>query len=102
MRCSHESVNTLRLSAAIALVHPLRYTPAGLPALDVVLEHQSEAEQMGQARKVSLVMRAQAFGTEAETLARQSLGAVCEFHGFLTQARTGKGVVFQIQDFTPI
>jgi primosomal replication protein N len=97
-----EFVNEFRLTAAVALAQPLRYTPAGLPALDVVLEHQSEVQQMGQNRKVSLVLKAQAFGSLAETLARQALGTAHEFHGFLSQARTGKGVVFQIQDFTPV
>jgi len=97
-----ESVNRLVVSAVLAQVYALRYTPAGIPALDMVLEHQSEAVQMGQTRQVQLVLRATAFGAHAETLATQSLGIGFEFQGFLAHARNGKGVVFQIQDFTKI
>ncbi len=95
-------MNRLVLSAALAQLYPLRHTPVGLPALDMVLEHQSQAEQLGQARQVRLELRATAFGEQAERLARQALGSGFEFTGFLTNSRNGKGVVLQIQDFTPL
>ena len=95
-------MNRLVLTAVIAQVHPLRHTPVGLPAFDMVLEHQSEARQLGQTRQVRLELRATAFGEQAETLARQPLGSGFEFSGFLVNSRNGKGVVLQIQDFTPI
>jgi hypothetical protein len=34
-----------------------RYTPAGLPALDLVLKHESTVSEDGQPRKVSMEMR---------------------------------------------
>ena len=40
----------------------LRYTPAGLPALDLSLKHESEVSEDGQPRKVSLEIRAVAIG----------------------------------------
>ena len=95
-------MNRLVLTAAVAQVYPLRHTPVGLPALDMVLEHQSEARQLGQTGQVRLELRATAFGDQAETLSRQALGVGFEFSGFLVNSRNGKGVVLQIQDFTPI
>ena len=95
-------MNRLLLTAVVAQVYPLRHTPVGLPAFDMVLEHQSEAKQLGQTRQVRLELRATAFGEQAEILAQQPLGSGFEFSGFLVNSRNGKGVVLQIQDFTPI
>ncbi len=83
-------------------VHTLRYTPAGVPALNLLLEHSSEVMEAGTARSVKLQLKAVAFGARAETLSRQGLDAVCEFHGFLTNGRNGKGIEFHIQDFSKI
>jgi len=76
----------------------LRYTPAGLPALDLRLEHGSRQMDAGQARDVKLAIKALAFGTLAERLARQNLGSRFRFQGFLAMSRNGKSVVFHIQD----
>jgi primosomal replication protein N len=93
-------VNQLQLSAVVVQVQSLRYTPAGIPALNIVLEHESQVLEMDTPRLVKLQLRAVAFGSQAEILSRQGLDSVCEFHGFLTNARNGKGVVFHIQDFS--
>ncbi len=76
----------------------MRYTPAGLPALDLRLEHGSRQMDAGQARDVKLAIKALAFGTLAERLARQNLGSRFRFQGFLAMSRNGKSVVFHIQD----
>lgn len=81
-------------------VQSLRYTPAGIPAINIVLEHESQQVELDTPRLVKLQLRAVAFGAQAEILARQGLDSVCEFHGFLANARNGKGVVFHIQDFS--
>ncbi len=80
----------------------MRYTPAGLPAIDVVLSHESEVIDTGIPRQVKLSLRAVAFGSMAETLAVASLEAKWEFKGFLGLSRNGKGVVFHIQDIHSI
>ena len=95
-------MNELHLSANIAQIQPLRYTPAGLPALDVMLEHESDVTDAGTPRKVKLSLRGLAFGTQAEALSRADLTAQWLFKGFLAQARNGKGVVFHIQDIQRI
>ena len=76
----------------------MRYTPAGIPALNVVLEHESEVTESGHPRQVKLSIRAVAFGSEAEALAKASLEAKWDFKGFMGMSRNGKGVVFHIQD----
>ena len=93
-------MNQFQLSAVVVQVQSLRYTPAGLPALNIVLEHDSVIVEVDTPRQVKLQLRAVAFGAQAETLSRQGLDSACEFHGFLTNARNGKGVVFHIQDFS--
>jgi primosomal replication protein N len=92
-------VNQLVLSARIAQAGVLRYTPAGLPALDFSLEHESELNEAGQARQVKVAVKAVAFGAVAETLGRQSIGSSWNFTGFLATPRNGKHPVFHIQSF---
>jgi primosomal replication protein N len=92
-------VNQLVLSARIAQASALRYTPAGLPALDCSLEHESELSEAGQARQVKVAIKAVAFGGVAETLARQAIGSSWKFTGFLATPRNGKHPAFHIQQF---
>jgi primosomal replication protein N len=92
-------VNRTELSACIAEQAALRYTPAGLPALDLILEHASDVEEAGQMRKVQLKLRALAIGSLAERLVKQAVGSVWTFKGFLATPRQGKSVVLHIQEF---
>jgi primosomal replication protein N len=92
-------VNQLVLSARIVQAGVLRYTPAGLPALDFSLEHESELSEAGQARQVKVAVKAVAFGAVAETLGRQPIGSSWIFTGFLATPRNGKHPVFHIQSF---
>jgi len=92
-------VNRTELSACIAEQAALRYTPAGLPALDLILEHASDVEEAGQMRKVQLKLRALAIGSLAERLVKQAIGSVWTFKGFLATPRQGKSVVLHIQEF---
>ena len=92
-------MNLTTLTACIAELAALRYTPAGLPALDLVLEHASEQSEVGQTRKVQLRIRALALGSQAERLIKQPVGSVWQFQGFLATPRQGKSVVLHIQEF---
>ena len=92
-------MNRTELKACIAERAALRYTPAGLPALDLILEHASEVYEAGQMRKVQLKLRALAIGSIAERLAKQSGGSFWMFQGFLATPRQGKSVVLHIQEF---
>ncbi|MBD8050859.1 primosomal replication protein N [Limnohabitans radicicola] len=92
-------MNRTTLTACIAELAALRYTPAGLPALDLMLEHASEQSEVGQNRKVQLKIRALALGSQAERLIQQPVGSVWQFQGFLATPRQGKSVVLHIQEF---
>jgi primosomal replication protein N len=92
-------VNQTILNARIAEAQALRYTPAGLPAIDLRLEHESDTLEAGQQRQVKLEIRAVAFGADAETLARQAIGSGFRFTGFLAAPRHGKHPVLHIQSF---
>ena len=93
------SGNLTVLTACIAELEPMRYTPAGLPALNLKLEHESEVQEAGQTRQVKVAMKSVAFESLAERLARQPVGSKWRFKGFLASQRNGKGVVFHIQEF---
>jgi len=92
-------VNQTLLNATIAEISALRYTPAGVPALDFMLEHSSEQAEAGLVRQVSLKLRALALGGQAERLSRQPPGSRWQFKGFLVTPRQGRSVVLHVQDF---
>ena len=95
----NEAANCLVLTACIAERDALRFTPAGVPALNLKLEHESSIQEAGQARQVKAAVKAVALGTNAERLASQAIGSVWKFTGFLASPRHGKYVVFHIQEF---
>jgi len=80
----------------------LRYTPAGLPAIDVILEHESEIQEAGQKRQVKATVKTVALGSLAEQIAHLPLGSLWQFSGFLASPRNSKNVIFHIQDFQQI
>lgn len=91
--------NQLHLSARIAEAAPLRYTPAGLPALDLVLEHESMVQALEGPRQVRVSIRGLALAAVAERLVHQAIGSQWRFSGFLSTPRRGRSVVLNIQDF---
>ncbi len=95
-------VNKLILTASIAETNAQRYTPAGIPALDLTLEHESEQVEAGQLRKVKVSVKAIAVGPMAEVISQQPLGSSHTFTGFLGSTRNAKGTLFHIQVFEPL
>lgn len=87
------------MTACIAEVNALRHTPAGLPALDMRLEHESSIEEAGQMRQVKMAIKAVAFGAMAERIGQQTIGSAWKFTGFLANARGGKHTVLHVLDF---
>lgn len=92
--------NQLILTAVIAELASLRYTPAGMPALDLKLEHESRLQEAGQERQVAASVKAVAFGALAESLVRQAIGSSWRFKGFVATPRNGRHLVFHIQAFS--
>ena len=93
-----ETVNSCVLTACIVELDSMRYTPAGIPALNLVLEHVSTIQVTGQAQQVKALLKAKAFGSLAERLAGQALGSIWKFSGHLASPRNGKQVYLHIQD----
>ena len=91
-------MNRLVLTAQLVERGALRYTPAGLPALDLSLKHESEVTQDGQVRKVWFDLRARAIGEIVQRVERLELGGTHGFAGFLGSQRNGRGVVFHITE----
>ena len=90
--------NRVVLTGTLAEQAALRYTPAGLPALDLRIEHSSQQQEQGNARNVTASVKAVAFGALAEKLARQEPGSQWTFQGFLATPRNSKMLVLHIQD----
>ena len=76
----------------------LRYTPAGLPALDLSLKHESQVTQDGQSRQVFFEIKARAIGAITQQAASLELGSTHGFAGFLGSARNGRGIVFHVTE----
>jgi primosomal replication protein N len=91
-------MNRLVLQAKVLERGALRYTPAGLPALDLGLRHESALSEAGQLRKVSVEIRAVAIGEIARRLAMLEIGSESGFAGFISAQRNGRGVVFHVTE----
>ena len=92
--------NRLTLDATLAERGDLRYTPAGVPALECVLRHASVQREAGGARKVDCELAAVAFGEPALALAGMAAGAALRCKGFLARRyRTGITVALHIDEF---
>jgi primosomal replication protein N len=89
-------MNRLVLSAQLLERGAVRYTPAGLPALDLVLKHESELSEDGHNRKVSLEIRAVAIGAITRQVGALALGNEGSYAGFLGATRSGRGVIFHV------
>ncbi|WP_290870740.1 primosomal replication protein N [Aquabacterium sp.] len=95
-------MNRVLLSAQIIERQALRYTPAGLPALDLVLQHESELTEAQQHRKVKLDIKAVALGSIAQALNKQEVGVTIGLVGFLGAPRNGRGVLLHITELNDI
>jgi len=89
------------LSAQLLERGAVRYTPAGLPAIDCRLVHASTVTEDGQPRQVSLEIKALGIGAIARPLGAMALGSTGLFAGFLATARNGRGLLFHITELTP-
>ena len=82
-------MNQLQIIATVLECQPLRYTPAGLPVLEMVLEHESKVVEAGRPRHVQLTIPAIAMGDLARMLAGTSMGTALRIEGFLASTRKG-------------
>jgi primosomal replication protein N len=94
-------VNQLHLKAQIQQLGQVRYTPAGLMALDASLKAESEVIEAGKPRKVSLEIKAVAVGEAAKQLQALGVGGQAVFRGFLTHQRNGRGFIAHVTVIEP-
>ena len=94
-------MNRMVLSAQLLERGAVRYTPAGLPAIDCKLMHASTVTEDGSPRQVSLEIKALAIGALSRPLGLMVLGSSAMFAGFLATTRNGRGMLFHITELTP-
>ena len=93
-------VNEVTLDARLAARADLRFTPAGVAAIDFELAHESvQAEARGE-RRVSCELAAVALGPIAKELASVAVGEWLRCRGFLARRyRTGASVALHVNAF---
>ncbi|MCQ9615642.1 primosomal replication protein N [Paenalcaligenes niemegkensis] len=80
-------MNQLSFIGVIAEISVLRYTPAGMPVIELELDHSSEVEEAGLSRRLNFSISAVALGDMALQLADSPLGAVLKIQGFIAPLR---------------
>jgi primosomal replication protein N len=95
-------MNRWVLTATLAQRAAVRYTPAGLPALDLSLQHESQVSEDGTTRKVSMEIKAVAIGAITQPLLAQALGAASVYVGFVAASRNKRGLLFHITSVEPL
>jgi primosomal replication protein N len=94
------SSNAVTLDARLAARADLRFTPAGIPALDFQLAHDSMQTEAGGERRVACDLAAVALGPLAKDLAAVAVGAQLRCRGFLARRyRSGTSVALHVNEF---
>lgn len=93
-------MNRVVLEARVVERAAMRWTPAGLPAIDVRLAHASQIEHAGQMRRVSCEIHATAVGELAREVGELAVGAAAIFTGFLGKQRNGRGAMLHITELS--
>lgn len=89
--------NRLTLDVTLTARDDLRFTPAGIPALDCTLTHASVQEEAGGERRVDCELHAVAFDDVARKIARLPVGSALRCEGFLARRyRTGVTLALHI------
>jgi primosomal replication protein N len=89
-------VNRYQVTGTLTERQSLRYTPAGVPALDMQVEHLSE-DQGGHDATFNLSVVA--FGLVAQTISSTPLGSTLKLDGFLRHSAKSKKLIVQIESF---
>jgi primosomal replication protein N len=92
-------MNRVVLSALLLERGAVRYTPAGLPACDFSLKHESQVTEAGHPRQVFMEIKAVALGDITRRLLKLEIGSSATYAGFLTNQRNGRGTVFHVTEF---
>jgi primosomal replication protein N len=78
-------VNRLVISGILIQVDPVRYSPAGVPIAEAVIQHRSSQTVATQARQVECELTIQASGSLAGQLAQLATGTQVKLEGALNR-----------------
>ncbi|MGQ0651005.1 MAG: primosomal replication protein N [Betaproteobacteria bacterium] len=85
------------MSGALIELGSLRYTPAGLAAVEFRIRHASEVAEAGGTRTVQAEVAGIAFESLARVIAATQLGAHARFEGFLgAKSKRSKKLVLHV------
>ena len=91
--------NQVTLSGTLVELGALRYTPAGLPAVEFHIRHESTRTEAGTERIVRAEVAALAFGTVARQVASAGLGIALRAQGFLAaKSQRSAKIVLHVTD----
>lgn len=89
--------NRVEITGRLAELGALRHTPAGIPAIEFRLRHESEAVEAGSKRKVSAELEAIAFEGQARLVSGSALERALRLQGFLcAKSRRSKKLVLHV------
>lgn len=92
--------NSFQLTVILHQIKPLRYTPAGIPVLDVVLQHESWQEENGLRCLVKFTLPAKIIGQQAQAWQHRE-GDMVDVMGFMAQRnQTTYSPTLRIQHIT--
>lgn len=77
--------NYLVIQGEVVQIETLRYTPAGIPLLSLVVRHRSEQIEADMPRKVECDVNAMMLGSLAEKSQSIKIGDQLKFSGFLAK-----------------
>ncbi|MBZ0105853.1 MAG: primosomal replication protein N [Sulfuricella denitrificans] len=77
--------NQVVLNGKILAIDPLRYTPAGIPALNLTLRHNSRQVEAGLEREVECEVQVVALGELAQQTAHCKVDDGIRIQGFLSR-----------------
>ena len=79
------SSNRCVIDGELLELDDLRYTPAGVPRINLKIRHVSTQQEAGISRQVQCVIPAVALGKAAELVSRFKTGQSVRVEGFLAQ-----------------
>jgi primosomal replication protein N len=90
-------LNQVRLQAVLTSKRALRYTPAGIPVLEIELKHTGTVVEAGAQRQLDFELEARAIGELAPRLEQEALGGELDLTGFLApRSRRTRKLVFHV------
>lgn len=92
--------NLVRLTATVVTRDTLRFTPAGIPLIDLTLRHESTLIEAQLPRLVQATVDAVVLGELAREMDRLKVGQVITVTGFLAnRSRRSTRVVLHVNEF---